>query len=72
MARFSARRLRRPKANDSLETSEVDASMRKDGLVGDGEGRGGYGGESPAATVGHDALDQRARNTIGIITMGFR
>jgi hypothetical protein len=34
-----ARRLRRSKTIDSLKTSEVHASMRKDGLVCDGEGR---------------------------------
>jgi hypothetical protein len=36
-----ARRLRRPKAIDSVKTSEVHASMRKDGSAGDGERRGG-------------------------------
>jgi hypothetical protein len=51
-----ARRLRRSKTIDSLKTSEVHASMRKDGLVRDGEGRGGAGRESLAATAGRGIL----------------
>ena len=55
-ARF-ARRLRRSKTIDSVKTSEVHASMRKDGLV-----RGGGGGAGPVEKVSRRLRVAKAGN----------